>query len=78
MDKAFWIRVGKRFLRAFVLGGMAQVVDLIGTGAVTAETWSDVSHWTAILTTAFIFGGLMALDKALRNTPLPEEKAEVK
>jgi hypothetical protein len=76
MDKQFWIRVGKRFARAFVIGGMAQVVAMIGSGAFTAETWSDVGRWTAILAVAFVTGGLMALDKALRNTP--EEKAEVK
>ena len=79
MDKQFWIRVGKRFARAFVLGGMAQVVVMIGSGTITVETWSDVGRWTAILAVAFITGGLMALDKALRNTPnTPEEKAEVK
>ena len=76
MDKQFWIRVGKRFARAFIIGGMAQVVAMIGSGTFTAETWSDVGRWTAILAVAFVTGGLMALDKALRNTP--EEKAEVK
>lgn len=76
MDKQFWIRVGKRFARAFVVGGMVQVVAMVSTGVITPDTWADVGRWTAVLAVAFLTGGLMALDKALRNTP--EEKAEVK
>jgi hypothetical protein len=64
MDKAFAWAVVKRFVRAFITGGVAQAVIICSTSA--PGTWEDFGRWLLVLLVAFLTGGIMALDKLLR------------
>ena len=69
MSKEFAWSVFKRFLRAFVSGGAAQLVLMFASGNVAIDSWNDFSHWLIVLLVAFITGGVMAIDKLLRFDP---------
>ena len=69
MSKEFAWSVFKRFLRAFVSGGAAQLVLMFASGNVAIDSWNDFSHWLMVLLVAFITGGVMAIDKLLRFNP---------
>lgn len=59
-----------RFVRGFVAGAVASMATIVTT--LKAETFSDLSHFFAVLTVSLVVGGvagaLMALDKWIRST----------
>lgn len=68
MDKNFWIAVAKRFGRAFVGGGIAQVAVVLVSQPASFD-WASLQGWLVMLAVSFITGGLLALDKLLRYVP---------
>lgn len=68
MDKNFWIAVAKRFGRAFVGGGIAQVAAVLVMQP-AAFDWASLQSWLVMLVVSFVTGGLLALDKLLRYVP---------
>jgi len=56
-------RVFLRFLRIFVVGGLAALTTI----PIAGYTWKDLQTWLVALIVAFISGGLAALDKGLRG-----------
>lgn len=66
MTKEFAWAVFKRFIRAFISGGVAQIVIMLTAGGVPVDSWSDLNHWLIVLTVAFVTGGILAIDKILR------------
>ncbi len=69
MKQYLWT-VFVRFLRAFVAGGIGQIILTLAITPFTLATWMDVKKWLVILVVAFITGGVLALDKLLRYDPL--------
>ena len=65
MDKAYLLSVAKRFLRAFISGGLASVVLV---PVLTGFSVAELKTWALAFVYAFITGGIMALDKAVRYT----------
>lgn len=61
------LTVGKRFLRAFVAGGVSNMAAIV---AVTHDVSNlkDLQAWVFTLAVAFVTGGLLALDKLTRYT----------
>lgn len=55
----------KRFLRGFLAGGLAAVAAQLAT-SVTLHNIDDLKKLGASLAVAFITGGLLAIEKALR------------
>lgn len=68
MDKNLWIAVAKRFGRAFVGGGIAQVAAVLVLQP-PAFDLASLQSWLVMLVVSFVTGGLMALDKLLRYNP---------
>lgn len=62
------IRLAKRFARAFVAGGVAAVATFLATGTQMSD-FKDFDVFAVPLTMAFVTGGLMAIDKLLRDAP---------
>lgn len=54
----------KRFLKAFVGGGLGAVGALLSVG-VTISSLGDAKNLSFALIAAFVSGGLMALEKAI-------------
>lgn len=65
MNKEYLLSVAKRFLRAFISGGLASIV-LVPT--LTGFSLTELKTWALAFVYAFITGGIMALDKAIRYT----------
>ena len=61
-------RVARRFARAFVAGGVASVATFIAAGTPVTE-FKDINNLAFPLFMAFLSGGIMALDKLLRDAP---------
>ena len=57
--------VGKRFLKAFISGGLASSV-LVLSQAPTPGDLLDAKRWLGALVFAFFTGGIMAIEKALQ------------
>jgi Na+-transporting NADH:ubiquinone oxidoreductase subunit NqrE len=62
----------KRFSRAFISGGLASMAAMLATG-VQVKDLTEINHLLFTLGIAFISGGLLALDKAVRYE-LPAEE----
>lgn len=75
MDKNFWIAVAKRFGRAFVSGGIAQVAAVLVLQP-AAFDWASLQSWLVMLVVSFVTGGLMALDKLVRYTPTTTQEGK--
>lgn len=75
MDKNFLIAVAKRFGRAFVGGGIAQVAVVLVTQPSTFD-WASLQSWLIMLVVSFITGGLLALDKLVRYTPTTNQEVK--
>lgn len=75
MDKNFWIAVAKRFGRAFVGGGIAQVAAVLVLQP-AAFDWASLQSWLVMLVVSFVTGGLMALDKLVRYTPTTTQEVK--
>ncbi len=75
MDKNFWIAVAKRFGRAFVGGGIAQVAAVLVLQP-AAFDWASLQSWLVMLVVSFVTGGLMALDKLVRYTPTTTQEGK--
>ena len=75
MDKNFWIAVAKRFGRAFVGGGIAQVAAVLVMQP-AAFDWASLQSWLVMLVVSFVTGGLMALDKLVRYTPTTTQEGK--
>lgn len=58
--------VGLRFIRAFVAGGVANMIAIIASNG-SISSLKDGQMWFLSLGVAFITGGLMAIDKLLRT-----------
>lgn len=56
----------KRFVRGFIAGGLAAVVEAIGAGITIRDT-NDLKAMGFILSYAFITGGILAIDKLIRG-----------
>ena len=52
----------KRFIKAFLSGGLASAVVLLGT-----PPGEDMNKWILGLAFAFITGGIMAIEKLLQT-----------
>lgn len=65
MSKEYFLSVAKRFLRAFISGGLASIVLV---PALTGFSLEELKTWALMLVYAFVTGGIMALDKAVRYT----------
>lgn len=55
----------KRFLKGFLAGGLSSVVVILNAG-VTISSIADLKQFAVSLLLAFMTGGILALDKALR------------
>jgi len=65
--------IAKRFIKAFVAGGLsALVVTLAQTTANASVLGETFQSWIGILTVAFISGGLLSLEKALQGWNPPK------
>lgn len=64
--KAYLKTVAKRFFRAFLAGGLAQISLTLTTTPINLATLEDLKKWGTVLAVAFVTGGVMALDKLLR------------
>ena len=64
MSKEFIWSVVRRFFRAFLAGGIAQVVLILSTQPV--ESLTDIKKLAMVVAVGFLSGGAMALDKLLR------------
>jgi hypothetical protein len=62
----------KRFLKGFLAGGIAQVA-LIIQGGVTIHNLADAKAIGAVALSAFVTGGLLALEKMLNWTDAPQQ-----
>lgn len=71
MSTEQFIVVAKRFFRGFIAGGVASAAALLAAGA-TLNTWDDLRQLSIAVATAFISGGLLAIDKMFRWTDEPE------
>lgn len=60
MNKQFLFVIIKRFLKAFFLGGISSTLVLATSNPLILTEWK---LWLAALVTAFLTGGLMALEK---------------
>jgi hypothetical protein len=65
----------KRFLRGFFAGGLASVAALLAT-TVTISNLADLKKLGSSLAIAFVTGGLLATEKALRWKE-PEQPVEI-
>jgi hypothetical protein len=63
--------IAMRFVKGFIAGGVGAVVSLIGTGAVI-HNFADTKALVFAAATAFIAGGLLAIEKLLNWQP-PQE-----
>ena len=70
LNEFTWYSTIMRFLRAFVAGGLASVATLLALG-VSFKSLEEVRNFVPVLMIAFITGGIMAIDKALRGDPKP-------
>ena len=61
--------IAMRFLRAFIAGGVASLVTFFAASQFNPEVLKDPYALVLSLTTAFLSGGLQALDKLLRYVP---------
>lgn len=59
-------RIAMRFLRGFVAGGLTSASALLATGT-TVATLEDLKKFGIALAVAFGTGGLLALDKLVRE-----------
>lgn len=59
------LSVLKRFFRAFVAGGLAQMASLVSVSH-DIGTLTELEAWALTLAVAFITGGVLALDKLMR------------
>lgn len=75
MYKNFLIAVAKRFGRAFVGGGIAQVAAVLVLKP-PAFDWASLQSWLIMLVVSFITGGLLALDKLVRYTPTTNQEVK--
>lgn len=75
MGKDFWIAVAKRFLRAFVGGGLAQVA-VVAIVQPPSFDWASLQSWLVMLIVSFITGGLLALDKLVRYVPATTQEVK--
>jgi hypothetical protein len=61
----------KRFLKAFIAGGLASVAALLASGFQLKEL-KDLQTLAFALGIAFFTGGLMALEKLIRWQDIPQ------
>ncbi|MFH1739486.1 MAG: hypothetical protein ABIH23_10810 [bacterium] len=67
MTKEFIGAVVRRFLRAFLAGGVAQAVLIMSTQPLTFDNLADMKKLILVLAVGFVTGGAMAVDKLLRH-----------
>lgn len=65
MNKEFFFIILKRFGKAFFWGGISSSLVVLGSSPLVNVT--DWRPWLAALITAFLTGGLMALEKMLQG-----------
>lgn len=61
----------KRFAKAFIAGGLASAGALLAAG-VSLRSLDEAKNFGVVLATAFLAGGLMALEKAVSYVPEPQ------
>jgi hypothetical protein len=64
--KTLLITIAKRYLRAFMAGGVGSLGILFASTQFNPETLKDPTALVISIGTAFMTGGLMAIDKLLR------------
>lgn len=69
MDLNLIKRVIKRFARAFIAGGVAQVAIVATLSPQHFSNFKELDIWLLVLADSFVVGGIMAIDKLLRNIP---------
>lgn len=62
-----WFRVFMRFVRVFVFAGVAQVGLILTATPLSSFDPDKLKQWLGILVTAFVSGGIAAIDKAIRD-----------
>lgn len=75
MGKDFLIAVAKRFGRAFVGGGIAQVAAVLVVRP-PAFDLASLQSWLVMLIVSFVTGGLLALDKLVRYVPATTQEVK--
>lgn len=71
MDYEKFVVLAKRFARGFVAGGLASVVSMIQAGIVI-NTIEDLRPIGYAMATAFITGGILAIEKLSRWQDEPQ------
>lgn len=73
MDKDYIYSLIKRFLRSFIAGGIASLIPILTTTPIE-NIMENPQILLYSLLVAFITGGIMAIDKLVRYTPINEER----
>lgn len=69
MNKVFILTIAKRFLKAFLAGGLTSLtVQLANSPQPGFNSLGELKVWGVTLAYAFIVGGILALEKASRWT----------
>ena len=58
--------IALRFLRVFASAGIAQVVIILAANPFPGFDPETLKNWAVVLITAFVTGGLAAIDKSIR------------
>lgn len=72
ISKQFFYALVKRFIRLFIIGGLAQLIIMIQSQQITS--WEDFSKLSIVCVVAFLTGGLASVEKAARYDSRKETK----
>jgi len=67
IQDSLWFHVFMRFVRVFVFAGIAQASIVLAATPLSSFNPDELKQWIGILVTAFVSGGIAAIDKAIRD-----------